>query len=167
MQEEAIEKINLIQELLSNVDILIALGIVAGAFVFVYTIGKDYVVTSIFSLYMALGTMILVPALSDLSFGFPDHVNKIIIFAALIVIFLYLQSKNGFFEPIVVPDRWESAVFAIVWAGMTIMSIVSFLPPEMHSEISEPMRLLFLDQPFSNIWFALPIVSLLLVRGDA
>lgn len=167
MEEEAIEKVEVMSTMLSNIDIVVAIAVVVGALAFVYTVGKDYVVTSIFALYMAIGTMTLVPILDQLAFGLDDHWNKIIILVALILIFLFLQSKNGFFEPIVVPDRWESGVFAIAWAGMFIMAVISFLSPEMQSELSSTMQLLFVDAPFNNTWYVLPILALVFIRGDA
>ena len=167
MEEEAIEKVEVLGTMLANVDIVLAVGIVIGALAFVYTIGKDFVVTSIFALYMAIGTMALVPILDELGFGLADHWNKVIILSALTLIFLFLQTKNGFFEPIVVPDRWESAVFAIAWAGMFIMAVVSFLPPEMQAELSSTMQLLFVDAPFNNTWYVLPVLALVFIRGDA
>ncbi|PIQ67595.1 hypothetical protein CO173_03645 [Candidatus Uhrbacteria bacterium CG_4_9_14_3_um_filter_41_35] len=167
MGDGVIEKVNLLASIFSNVDILIALLVVVGAVIFAYTIGKDFIITSIFALYMAIGTMALVPILDQLSFGLDTAFNKIILLSALTVIFLYLQTKNGFFEPIVVPNSWESAVFAVTWAGMFIMAVVSFLTPEMQSGLSSTLQLLFVDQPFANTWYILPITTLVFIRGNA
>ena len=149
-------------------DLLIAIAILVMALVFVYTIGKDYAVTMNMAVYMAIGTMAFVPVIHNFTFvSIPAPYLSMIVFTLLVLLFGYLQTTNGFFEPIVVASGWESSVFAVTFTGMMIVVLASFVTPEMVAGFSPYIKNLFVSEPISSVWFLLPLAVLLFIRGDA
>ena len=149
-------------------DIWISLGILALALLYVYTIGKDFAVTIVLALYMAIATIMFTPFISELAIaGLNEPLLRVIMLLALTAFFCYLMITNGYFEPVVVPSGWESAVFAVIFTGMFVSFSIGFLPQEALDQLSPQIQALFLDQPFSNVWLILPAATLLFLKGEA
>lgn len=158
------------EEFIAQYDIFLAIGVLVLTLVYLYTIGKDYGVTIVLGLYMAMITVEFVPLFRDLTVqieGLPGWGMKIILLAVFLLVFVYLQIHNGYFEPQVVPSGWETPIFAIVFAGSFCMACVSYFPPEVTDIMSYYGRFLFVEDPLANVWFLGLPLTLLFIRGEA
>lgn len=156
------------QDILSQLDVLIVVGVLTLTLVYLYTIGKDFAVTIVLAEYMALGTLLFVPFLNELEFsvaGAPTWMTKAVMFLVLILVFAYLQIHNGYFEPVVVPSSWETPVFAIIFTGVFAVATIGFMSPEGIEGLSDLSTMLFVDEPISNLWFLGMPLSLLFIKG--
>ncbi|MFA6130650.1 MAG: hypothetical protein WC730_00070 [Patescibacteria group bacterium] len=148
-------------------DLWMAAGVLGLVFIFLFTIGRDFSVTLMLSVYFSLVSMTMIPFLRDLDIdiSFEDYWVKLVIFGVLIAVFFWLQVRNEFFEPYTVPTGGEVIVFVLVISGMILYAAGTMIPELLLLDISPLMRMLFLDEPAANVWFTLPILTMLFLRG--
>ncbi|MFA6522211.1 MAG: hypothetical protein WCT24_01295 [Patescibacteria group bacterium] len=152
---------------LESIDWWVAAATIGIVFLFLFTIGRDFSVTFMISIYLALASMTLIPFLRDLDLqvGLEDYWVKIILFGVLVLLFFWFQVRNEFFEPYTVPTGGEVIVFIIVISGMLLYTVGTMLPDMILLEVSPIMKTLFIEEPASNIWFTLPLLTMLFLRG--
>ncbi len=148
-------------------DLWISVGIITLIFIFLFTLGKDYAITLLISVYMAIVTMLLVPVIVALDFdaGIENYQIKLIVFVVLIIFFFWFQARNEYFEPYTVPTSWENGVFAVLISGMILYFVATLLPISVVDELNPIMIILFIEQPVTNAWMILPVLTLLFLRG--
>lgn len=157
-----------LEGLFINFDLFFFAGIFCGVLLYLFTVGKDHGVILTLSLYLAAATLVFLPFLSDIAFlGIASHHIQLFLLIVLIALFAILQLRNGFFEPSIVPSGWENLVFAVIFSGAFMFIVLGFLPTELQSDLSTTTQTVFLRQPWSNLWFTLPIFTLLFLKGDA
>lgn len=166
--ENLLTMMNTIQSFFVDFDVFFLIGIFALALLYLSTLGKDHGVVLTIALYLSIGTVMFLPFLSDIQFaGMASYQLSLVFFLLFIPAFTFLQLRNGFFEPSIVPSGWERGVFAVIFSGACFFVMLSFFPPEIQRELSPVIQTLFLRQPWSNLWFSLPILTLLFLKGDA
>ncbi|MBU0613818.1 hypothetical protein KJ766_00850 [Patescibacteria group bacterium] len=145
----------------------IAIGVIGIIFLFLFTIGKDYAVTLLLSVYMALVTLFFVPFFADfnIDIGIENYQLKLIAFLLFVIVFFWLQARNEYFEPYTVPSSWENGIFALVISGLVLRSAAVIVLEESVLQINPLLSTLFVDYPASNIWVILPILTIVLLRG--
>ncbi|MFH1712337.1 MAG: hypothetical protein ABH846_03845 [Patescibacteria group bacterium] len=136
-------------------------------FVYAYTIGKDYVATMIFGLYIAAGLVTFAPHLAYfyINIGIAPHFLKLILLLIALVVVMFIISMNGYFEPYIVPSSWEVPVFCILFAGLLITIAASYLPVETIDSLAPSTRMLFANETGATIWVLAPILGMLIIKG--
>ncbi|MDP2631256.1 MAG: hypothetical protein Q8P30_00630 [Candidatus Uhrbacteria bacterium] len=169
MGEGTLEQLSEINMSILTIDLIIALAVLSAVILFVYTIGKDYSLTIIFALYMAIATMTLAPFVVEFvpDIGVSYYFTKIGLFTILLLVFSGILAKNGFSEPLVVPSGWESAVFAVAFSGLFLMVAFSFIPSNFVDDLSPIVREGLMSDLAQTIWPIAPAVLLLVTRGRA
>lgn len=170
MQEEVITSVS---DFVANTsyltwDTLVVIGFVILICVYGYTLGKDFIVPFLVSIYIAGFTMLFVPYvawLSSLIEADPGISLTIVFFAIFLIIFFILKS-NGFFEPYIVPTGFEMGTICIAISGLMLVIVASFLSEDLISSFSPAVRFLFIGDIQTTVWALLPVGTLLLIRGD-
>lgn len=146
---------------------VIAIVLIA-VFAYAYTIGKDFVATMIVSFYIASGIVAFAPMVGDLYFdvGLDRYVFGLIVLLVVFVVVQLVTTHNGYFEPYIVPSRWEVPVFCVLFAGLILAVASSYLPTEMTADLAPSTRWLFFQQWSSAVWLLAPIVAMIIIRGQ-
>ena len=149
-------------------DVLGILGIVAVVFLYSFTIGKDYVVPLLFTLYIAGFIMLVVPYIDMITAMIEAQawLAQIIVFAAIFLLVFFILKSNGFFEPYVVPTGFEVGTFSLVMAGLLVMIIGTFLTQDVIGTFSPLTRMIFFGDIAVTAWPLAPVAALLLIRGE-
>ncbi|MCH8049448.1 hypothetical protein IH979_01920 [Patescibacteria group bacterium] len=148
-------------------DTLVVLVVLAVVIAYSFTIGKDYVTTIIIALYMAAAGITFAPLLASLTLDvdLEPHSIKIILLIALFLITLWIISHNGYFEPYIVPSGWEVVVFSVLFTGLLLTLVVTYLPQEVIDGFAPSTRLLFANDSAATIWVLAPIGAMILIKG--
>lgn len=149
-------------------DVLAFVVVTVAVVAYAYTLGKDYVIPALFSLYIAAFIMVFIPQLDYVVAMIEADVwlAQIIVFVVIYVIVFFILKSNGFFEPYVVPTGLEIGTFAIAFCGFLFVIIGSFFPAEMLEEFSPWTNAVFYGDIAKTVWTIVPVATLLLVRGD-
>jgi hypothetical protein len=153
----------------ASFDILVAVGVVALAILYVYTLGKDYATNLLAGVYIGSLTFFLVPGLKTASFAFisaPAILQTIGLYLISVIVAVFVVNRNGFFEPHTIPEGWENALFGILSALLVLFVLFQLLPNDVIAGLSPILQTLFVTTPYAYIWPLLPIVSLLIIKGD-
>lgn len=170
MQEELFESVSQITLNTSYVtwDVLVVLGLLALVCAYGITIGKDYVVPLLVSVYVAGFVMLFISYvdwLKGLIEADAGIASSIVFFGIFLIIFFILKT-NGFFEPYIVPTGFELITFCLGISGLLVVILVSFLSEETIAGFSPIIRTIFTGDIQSTIWALAPIGLLLLIRGE-
>ncbi len=168
MPEEMSEQIANINPEIFTWELIVIGAVLALAFLWVYTRGKDFIVTTILGTYIAAATVAFAPYIRDIDWdlGIEQYQLKFIVFICLLIAFTWVMTTNGYFEPYVVPSGWESAVFAILFAGLVLVIGAMFVDVEVMSGFSPITRLIFGHEAAATAWIVGPMAILLLIRGE-
>jgi len=170
MQEEVIISVS---DFVANTsyltwDTLVVIGFVILVCGYGYTLGKDFIVPFLVSIYIAGFVMLFVPYVAWLAslIETDQGIASIIVFLAIFLIIFFILKTNGFFEPYVVPTGFELGTISIAISGLMLVIVTSFMSAEMVASFSPAIRLLFIGDIQTTIWALLPVGVLLLIRGD-
>ena len=170
MQEEVITSVS---DFVANTsyltwDTLVVIGFVILVCGYGYTLGKDFIVPFLVSIYIAGFVMLFVPYVAWLAslIETDQGIASIIVFLAIFLIIFFILKTNGFFEPYVVPTGFELGTISIAISGLMLVIVTSFMSAEMVASFSPAIRLLFIGDTQTTIWALLPVGVLLLIRGD-
>lgn len=149
-------------------DVLIVLGVIACVCAYGVTIGKDYTVPLLVSVYIAGFIMLFVPYIDWLRnlIEADSGIASAIVFLAIFLMTFIILKTNGFFEPYIVPTGFELITFCIGLSGLLLMIVVSFLSEEMIAGFSPIVRMTFVGDIQTTIWALLPVGLLVLIRGE-
>ena len=149
-------------------DALVVIGVIILVCAYGFTLGKDYIVPLLVSVYVAGFVMAFVPYIAWLE-GLIETdagiASTIVFFAILLIVFFVLKS-NGFFEPYIVPTGLESATFCIGISGLILVIIASFVGEEMAANFSPLVRSAFIGDIQITVWALVPVSLMVLIRGE-
>ncbi|MFH1631478.1 MAG: hypothetical protein ABIA47_00425 [bacterium] len=169
MPTDTLEQLSEINTDIFTADLLIVLGVLALVIVYAYTLGKDYNMTMIYALYMAIAAMMITSFWIDAApaIGPEPYYGEIGMFVVLFLIIFGVVAKNGFSEPSVVPSSWESAIFATVFTGLFLTAVFMFLPADVIGSLSPVVRGVLASDLALILWPLAPVALLLGTRGRA
>lgn len=168
MPEELSDQMTSLNPEIFTWELIVVAAVVVLTFVWFYTRGKDFIVTSILGAYIAAATMAFAPYIRDIDWdlGLEQYQLKFIIFVVLLIVFTWAMSTNGYFEPYVCPSGWEVAVFGVLFAGLVVTIGAMFAGPEVLKEFSPITRLVFGHEIAATAWLVGPMAILLFIRGE-
>ncbi|MFH1611267.1 MAG: hypothetical protein ABIA83_01555 [Patescibacteria group bacterium] len=149
-------------------DTLVVIGFVTLICAYGYTIGKDFVVPLLVSVYIAGFIILFVSQTSWLIrlIEADEGISSTIIFLAIFLITFFILKTNGFFEPYIVPTGFELGTISLGISGFVLVIIGSFMSPDMIASFSPAIRFLFIGDVQETVWALVPLGTLLLIRGD-
>jgi len=156
-------------------DLFIILFLLAGAFLYGLTLGRDRIILVLISIYMALAVMHAIPFLDQivpLEYG-PNNifVFRIIIFLVVFVVLFGILSRSTALSALTQSSSpgvwWQIVVFSILHVGLLASIIMTFIPKEFYENISPITRQWFIGEQAEFFWIVAPIVALVFVRGDS
>jgi hypothetical protein len=151
-----------------SLDVIVVVLVLAGVLAFSYTIGKDHGVTLLQSLYLSAFPFFFLPnvvaSLPDL--GMEPHAINTIYLSGLFVVTAFILMRNGFFESPMVPSKWEIGVFGILFTGLAMAIIGSFMSPEVAEGLSPIVQATFFGDPLLTFWALAPIGFWVLIKGE-
>ncbi len=169
-EEQIVDYLGAFNTPFASFDVLIAVGVVALAILYVYTLGKDYATNLLAGVYVGSLSFLLIPGLKVASFGFisaPAVLQTLGLYLISVIVAVLIINRNGFFEPHTIPEGWENGLFGILSALLFIFVIFQLLPNEIIAGLSPLLQTLFVSTPYAYIWPILPLVSLLFIKGDS
>jgi hypothetical protein len=148
-------------------DTLIASGVMAGVFVFNYTIGKYSVVPTIAALGMAAALSVLVPYVGRVPgvSVWPTYQQQMLAFGVFLIVSYVTFRRHSYFEPSVIPSMTELAVCSVVMAGFVLAVMGSFLPADVVATLSAHTRAIFVGDLSRTLWLLSPMVAFGVTRG--
>jgi len=148
-------------------DAMIAAGVIAGAFLFVYTIGRYSLVPMIAAMGIGAAFAALAPYSGHIPgvSVWPAYQQNILVFASITVAAFCIFRRHSYFEPSVIPNGIELAVCAVLIAGFILAVLGSFLPADVIATLSPHTRVLFVDDLPRTLWLIAPVAVLAAMRG--
>jgi hypothetical protein len=156
-----------------NWDLFIILFFVVAAFLYGLSLGRDRVIVILVSIYMALAIVNTAPYLNsftaEISFD-NASIFKVTIFLGIFIILFFLLSRSALLNTIAASDSpgrwWQSILFSFFHVGLILSILMSYLPKEISSHVSEGMRNLFISDPAKFFWLVAPIIIMVMVRKN-
>lgn len=148
-------------------DALVAAGVVVGALLFVYTIGRHSVVPMLAALGFAAAFAALAPYVGHVPgiATLPEYQQQIAVFA-LVTAAAYLGfRRHKYFEPSAVPSGVEIVLCGAVIGGFILAVIGAFLPADVLATISPQLRMIFGNDWPRALWLAAPMIVFGATRG--
>ena len=144
-----------------------AAGVIVGAVLFAFTLGKHAMVPLLTALGMSGVVATLVPFVDRVPYlaNFAPHEERVIGFFIVSAVAFLVFRKNRFFEPCVVPSGWEQIVLGIIFGGFTLAIIGSFLPADVAASMTPNVRIVFVDELARAMWLVSPLAALTVLRG--
>ncbi len=154
-----------------NWDLFIILFFVVAAFLYGLSLGRDRVIVILVSIYMALAIVNTAPYLNsftaEISFD-NASIFKVTIFLGIFIILFFLLSRSALLNTIAASDSpgrwWQSILFSFFHVGLILSILMSYLPKEISSHVSEGMRNLFISDPAKFFWLVAPIIIMVMIR---
>ena len=170
MQEDLIESVAQITENTSYLtwDLLVVVGLIVLICAYGFTLGKDFIVPLLVSVYIAGFVMAFVPYVDWLRglIEADSGIASSIVFVGILLIVFFILKSNGFFEPYIVPTGFELATFCIGIAGLILVIVASFMGEEMIASFSPLIRSAFVGDIQMTVWALVPVSLLVLIRGE-
>lgn len=148
-------------------DAMVAAGVLVGALIFSYTLGRYSMVPMVAALGMGAAFASLAPYVGHIPgiATWPEFQQRIIVFSVVTIIAYVVFRRHSYFEPSVVPNGFELVVCGLLIGGFILAVIGAFLPAETLATISPQLRVLFGDELPRTLWLAAPIVVFGVMRG--
>lgn len=149
-------------------DLIVVVLVLAGVLAYSSTAGKDHGVTMLQALYMAALPFFFVPQVVESlpTLGAEPYLAKIIYLAILWLVTFFILLRNEFFESPMVPALWEIGVFGVLFTGMAVAIVGTFLPPEMIEGTSSVVRAAFTGDAMLTFWVLAPVGAWILIKGE-
>lgn len=152
-------------------DLFIILFFVVAAFLYGLSLGRDRIIVILVSLYMALAIVNTAPYINN----FTAEINfnnasifKVSVFLGLFIILFFLLSRSALLNTIAASESqgrwWQSIIFSFFHVGLMLSILMTYLPKDVMSNVSENMRNLFISDPAKFFWLVTPIVMMMLIR---
>ncbi|MEK7632257.1 MAG: hypothetical protein AAB473_00510 [Patescibacteria group bacterium] len=148
-------------------DAMIAAGVIAASFLFVYTIGRYSIVPTIAALGMGATFAALAPFVGRVPgiSAWPAYQQHILIFALMTIAACFVFRRHSYFEPSAMPSKIELAMCAVLIAGFILAVLGSFLPADVVTALSPHMKLLFVDDIQRTLWLVAPVAVFAFMKG--
>ncbi len=148
-------------------DAMIAAGVIAASFLFVYTIGRFSLVPMIAALGMGATFAALAPYAGKIP-GiniWPAYQQHIFVFIVIALAAFFIFRRHSYFEPSVAPRKIELAVCAMLIAGFILAVLGSFLPTDVITILSTHTKVLFVDDLPRTLWLIAPVAVFAAMKG--
>lgn len=148
-------------------DAMIAAGVIAAAFLFVYTIGRYSLVPMIAALGMGAAFAALAPYVGHVP-GinvWPAYQQHVLVFSIVTLAAFFIFRRHSYFEPSVIPNGIELAICGVLIAGFILAVLGSFLPADVITALSPHTKVLFVDDLPRTLWLIAPVAVLAAMRG--
>ena len=148
-------------------DAMIAAGVIAASFLFVYTVGRYSIVPVIAALGMGATFAALAPYVGRIPgmSAWTAYQQHILIFVLMTISAFFIFRRHSYFEPSALPRKVELAVCAVLIAGFILAVVGSFLPADVIATLSPHTKLLFVDDIQRTLWLAAPVIVLAVMKG--
>jgi len=152
-------------------DLFIILFFLVASLIYGLSMGRDRAIVVIVSIYMALAVVDYVPFVEKLISGSALEelfIFKIVSFLIVFMVLFFLLAQSALLNTIAsrsaTKSWWQAILFSFLQIGLLISIVLSFLPEQSLSALSEFTRLMFATETASFIWIILPIVTMVLIR---
>ncbi len=146
-------------------DLFIFMFFLGAVVLFMFSLSRERILTTLLGTYVALAVMKGVGSLSK----FFLLSNKawflpIIIFLVILIIVTALLSRLNIGSSSGLPNLWQVLYFSILQTGLLIVVIMLFLPVEISSHFHPLTREIFVNNISQIVWFLFPLLSLIFIR---
>lgn len=153
-------------------DLFILLFFVVGSLIYGFTLGRERIVVLIVAIYMSLAVISHAPYLdqiqAQISYG-NLFAYQITTFVGLFLVLFFLLSRSALLHSLTGNDAgkwWHVILFSFLHVGLLISMTLSYLPHEAQMQLLEPTRQIFTSEQGKFAWIVLPIIAMMLVRGE-
>lgn len=148
-------------------DAMVAAGILVGALIFSYTLGRYSMVPMIAALGIGAAFASIAPYVGHIPgiATWPEFQQRIIVFSVVTIVAYIVFRRHTYFEPSVIPNGFELVVCGLLIGAFILAVIGAFLPADLLATISPQIRVIFGDELPRTLWLAAPIVVFGVMRG--
>ena len=150
-------------------DLMVIIIFLAVSVLYGLSVGRNRLVVTIVSTYMALAVVTFVPftSLKWTAPYFSSPTMRVILFLGIFIILFFLLSRSALIGSIssdIGGGWWQVIIFGFLQIGLLINIIFSYLPPGALSHFSDPLKFYFISDIATTFWICAPIALLILVR---
>lgn len=151
-------------------DLFIILFWLVASVIYAFSAGRGRILSILVSVYMAKLLVIEAPFLSKvvnqkLTIA-TASLQQLATFGVLFIILFFFLSKYGF-KTAAEGRSASSLIFGILFSvlqiGLLINIVISFMPPQVKSNLAPLIQTLFINGYASFVWLILPIIFLILL----
>ncbi|MFA6322647.1 MAG: hypothetical protein WCX71_04190 [Candidatus Buchananbacteria bacterium] len=151
-------------------DIIILCFVIISVLIYSFTLGRDRIVALLISTYLSLAIATNLPYMDELtawinnSVHFSYQISAFLIVFAILFIFL---SRSSLLQNLssLAGTWWQTIMFSLLQVGLLVSIILSFLPNNAISRLSDFTQVVFISDLGKFCWIVLPIVALVFFRG--
>lgn len=153
-------------------DIFILLFFVVGSLIYGFTLGRERIIVLIVSIYMALAVVAHAPYLDQIQARIAYgnlFAYQMTTFLGLFLILFLLLSRSALLRALTGNEGgswWHVILFSFLHVGLLISMTLSYLPAEAKNQLLPVTLQIFTSEQGRFAWIVLPIVAMLLVRGE-
>lgn len=151
-------------------DLMIIIIFVIVSLLYGFSVGRDRLIVTLVSTYMALAVVNVVPFanMKWTAHLFVSTAWQVGMFLGIFLVLFFLLSQSALMSTIRGTDVrgswWQVILFGFLQIGLLISVIFSYLPEPALNHFSSPVRFYFVSDVAKLFWVCVPIVLLILIR---
>ncbi|NUM25229.1 MAG: hypothetical protein HUU49_01225 [Candidatus Buchananbacteria bacterium] len=152
-------------------DIIILLFFLVSVLIYGFALGRNRVVAILISTYLSLAVTTNLPFMDKLT----EIINRYVTFtfqvSSFLIVFIllfFLLTRGSLLQKYASlgGSWWQVIIFSLLQVGLLTSIILSFLPSEAYSNLSEFTKTVFISDVGKFCWIILPISGLIFFKGD-
>ncbi len=159
----------------SGWDLFIALVFLIAVLIYGFFLGRNRMIILLISSYFSFLIVKSLPWQKLSSLGWlginqdPSSSSRILIFIAIILLLYFLIPRSVLSSPLRIKKRGNASwiqlfILSVVQVGLLAMVILSFLPPEVISNLGSVIKKIFVGPEAEFVWVTIPILAVVLMR---
>lgn len=163
---EALKNLNLSQP---TWDVFVLLFFVCATLLYGVTLGRDRIILTLISIYIALAVVNTAPYLSTLRPGGTDFALRMGLFVGAFIVLFFALARSAFLRNIGSPVSgkwWQVIMWSFLHVGLLTSVMLSFLPDVALKYFAPLTQTVFTGSMGRFFWLVMPIVVMVFVSED-
>lgn len=153
-------------------DLFIVLFFLIAVFLYGMSLGRDRIIVTLVSIYMALAVVQTAPFLkglqADIAVG-QFFAFRVSTFLGVFLLLFFMLSRSALlrtFANLANGSWWQVMLFSAFHVGLLVSSVLAYLPAEAVNQLAPLTRQLFAGETARFIWVSAPIAAMMIIKGD-
>ena len=150
-------------------DVFVFLFFVCATLLYGVTLGRDRIILTLISIYIALAVVNTAPYLSTLRPGGTDFALRMGLFVGAFIVLFFALARSAFLRNIGSPVAgkwWQVIMWSFLHVGLLTSVMLSFLPSVALNYFAPLTQTVFTGSMGRFFWLVMPIVVMVFVSDD-
>lgn len=163
---DALRSLNLAQP---TWDIFVLLFFFSASLLYSITLGRDRIILTLISIYIALAVVNTAPYLSGFRSNGSEFALRMLIFVGAFIVLFFALARSAFLRNIGSPAGgkwWHAAAWSFLHVGLLTSVMLSFLPTAALHYFAPLTQTVFTGSLGRFFWLVTPIVMMIFISED-